>query len=441
MITFRQLAFYARWIAGYARCWGADARLVSRRLASMRRLDGGLSRTDYMAVVAELVVRHSRRLASDLDLYCRCLGAFPGLVKMSLLALAQEGRIQGTALERGASAGFEYAPWENDDLDLVEFEWYFDAPSVRRIISCFPSATKSVVSLSVPTVAPAAAAAGYQVTLLDRSPSLKYRDFGLRAAAAQERLEFVRWDLGEKPYMDAEQADVVVLDPPWYMDHYRAWLYTATLACRDGGLIVLPLPQLLTNRRSFSERKELRKILSGIGSVKIFKNVLSYVTPSFERAVLAIDDLEHLVRWRRADLAVVKVRHRHLPYEFTQVPELDWKYRRVEGRVIRTWGERSGEEPLPGIDAADRTHGYRLTSVSRNYLTASAINLVTSGGRAAVVRRWGQLPQILDLMQDDVAAEKAIEYALPGVPAKDKDVLARLLGALLEREGSSASLR
>jgi hypothetical protein len=437
-LGLRQLAIQARDRRG------AEARMVAQRIASFMQGDG-LSRSDYRTIVAEVVARLRTQLASDFDLYCRCMGAFPALVKASLIMLAADRGPRTAGLASTEAVGSEPAPWEDEDLDLVEYEWYFDAPSVQKILSFFPAGTSSVVSLSVPTIAAGAASLGHHVTLLDRSQGLALRDLGLRNNRARKLIEVVRTDLGKAIYQQAGEADVVVMDPPWYLEHYRAWLQTAVVASKVGGLLALPLPQLLTNRRSLAERTELLRILHRIGPVKIQEDALSYVTPSFERAVLAIDKLEDLDRWRHADLALVQVQNRHLPYEFEPVADLDWKYRQASKRVIRTWGEPhdrhrppvTGQLPvagqLPVIEPADPVHGYRLTSISRNYLASSRINFVTSRGRAAVVSHWGALPEILDSLQDDIKLGKAIDYALPDASPADRAVLAETISKLLER--------
>jgi hypothetical protein len=411
----------------------SEMRLVTRRLAAMMPLDGSMSRKDYVSVVAELIARRGKRLATEVDFYCRCFGAFPSLVKLVMLTLAEEGKIVGSSPHNCTCDVSGPVPWEYDDFDPVEYEWYFDAQSVRTILGKFPASTRSVVSLSVPTIVAEATAAGHRVTLLDRSPSLMHKNLGLRDSANGESPTIVPWDLGKAPYRLAEPADVVVMDPPWYLDHYRAWLHTATAACKEGGLIMVALPELLTNRRTFSERRDLMTTLDGIGPVQIVRHALSYVTPSFERAVLEIDNLDHLARWRRADLAVVVKRASEpLHSDFARVNDSDWTYRRVDGRVIRTWGEVSSDA-VPVIAKTDATLGFRMTSVSRSYLASSEINLVTSGGRAVVVQRWGQLPQILDSLQDEIHPEKAIDHALPGASTSDRAGLAKDLRALLRR--------
>ncbi len=414
----------------------SDMRRATRRIAALAAMDGRLSRKEYESVIADLVTRRGKGLVAEAEFYCRFLGAFPVLVKLVMLGLMRDGRITAPLAQPDVRDSVERAPWEYDEFDLVEYEWYFDQQSVRIILQQFPSDSRSLVSLGVPTIVPSASAAGYRVTLIDRSPSLLHKHLDLRGDGAAHRAELVEWDLGRAPYVKAESADIVVMDPPWYLEHYQAWLHTAIAACKAGGLLMLALPQALTNRRTFFERSELLTTLNRIGPTQIISNSLSYVTPSFERAVLENDDLDHLARWRRADLAlVVKQGNDSLPFGFTSVTAPAWNFRRIGGRIIRTWGEVTdgSRDATPVIAPTSPSHGYRLASVSRSYLASGNINLVTSGGGAAVVERWGRLPQILDSLQDDIDPQKAIQYALPDATAAERHEVANILHEILRR--------
>lgn len=412
------------------------ARILARlrgRVAAVRRRYRGLPSEKYRSIIASRVARLVLQPITEFDLYRSCLGAFPAIVQASLFNLSY-GQGGGSPTSRGAKPElFEPAPWEQEEFDFIEAEWYFDVPSVAHIISLFPATTASVVSLGTPTVAAGAARRIRDVTLLDRSAALAHRHLGSRPDDARATPRIVQWDLSEKPQPDVSHADVVVLDPPWYIEHYRAWLHTAVAACKTGGLIILALPQLLTNRRTLPERDELIEILKGIGDLEIEKDVLSYVTPSFERAVLEISGLDHLVRWRRADLAVVQVRQRDLPFRFDAVTDIPWAYREVSGRILRTRDERNKADSIPVLESPNAEHPYRLTSVSRNALRDSRINLVTSRGRSAVVTHWGSLPEILDLRQDGITLKKAIVYALPSASVQERARVLSILRTLLER--------
>jgi hypothetical protein len=412
----------------------AEIKAILRRITSAVPGDGTLPATEYRRIVAELVTKLAHRSLPGAELYRRSLGAFPTIVKESLAALpGMPGALaEQTCPPDTGRIIYEPAAWEDDDLDPVDGQWYFDQPTVDRLLALLPTGTRSVLAMGIPTIAGPAARSVDEVTLLDRSRGLRGKSLGLETAERQWGLNVADWDLGEKPYLDAAGTDVVLMDPPWYLEHYRAWLHTAIEASKMGGLIGVVVPQPLTNRRSFADQGELLGLLSSVGQVSIRENVLSYVTPSFERPVLNLSGIGYLDRWRRADLALVRVRKKRLPYEFEPVPDIEWKHREIGGRIVRSWGESVSDDSVPVIRTAHSAAGYRLGSVSRYYLRSSDINLVTSRGRAAAVSRWGRLPVILDLLQKGRPLALAVETALPNVAAAEQQALVKVMNTILE---------
>lgn len=358
-----------------------EMRMLARRLAAMR--GGALTSTEYRSIVINRVTKLAQRLLPEAELYRRSLGVFPTIVRESLDVLPERISPAARAANTGASAktlddGTAWADYESDPVDA---QWYFDMPSVQRLLSALPAGAQSVLALGVPSLCGSAARIMGEVRVLDRSNVLARWSPGLAGAAEDGGLEVVAWDLDAKPYLDATGMGVIVMDPPWYLEHYRAWLHTAVEACRIGGTICVVLPQILTNRRSVVDRRELLAILRSIGHVSLKPDLLLYVTPSFERAVLDAKGIGHLARWRRADLARIRVRRKRLPYEFEPVPDNEWNYREISGRIVRSLWERVGEQGLPVIAPADAATGYLWTR-----LNGHALALRTPGMAARVPR-------------------------------------------------------
>ncbi|MGH3277730.1 MAG: hypothetical protein ACRDNW_01155 [Trebonia sp.] len=382
-------------------------------------------------IVTDLVAMLAAQKLPDTDIYVRSLGAFPPLVHEALTAVNGNAHTGPDDRRPQQPSVADQSPWENDELDPVDAQWYFDLPSVRRIISHFPFGTRSLLALGVPTVAAVAASSVAEVTLVDISQ--RFWSSAKPAWLDVSRVERVLHDLDDKRYDGVSDADVVVMDPPWYMENYRAWLSSAIMACCQDGLLAVVLPQILTNRRSFPERQEILGLLENVGPVTIKHDELAYVTPSFEKAVLKTDGLEHLRRWRRADLALVEVRKRRVPRYFPRFAGNDWKYREIEGLVVRSWSEARATNAPPVLEPPGSQADYRLTGVGRSYLWSNNANLVTSHGRGATVQSWGALPRVLDLCQEGYDLESAVKMALPREPKQESESLAFALRLVLER--------
>jgi hypothetical protein len=410
--------------------------VMARRISGIR--GGVLTPREYRSMVVNRVAKLARRLLPDAELYRRSLGAFPTIVRESLNSLSP-----GTCHSAGLACVDAWegptddgTAWAEDESDPIEAQWYFDMPSVKRLLAVLPTGARSLVALGVPSIGASAAQEMDRVRVVDRSKILERQCLGLAAAATTGGLEVVEWDLDAGPHLYAPEADVVVMDPPWYLEHYKAWLHTAVDACRIDGTIGVVLPQVLTNRCSVADRRELLSILRSIGHVSLKPSLLSYVTPSFERAVLDTKGMAHLDRWRQADMALVRLRSKRLPYPFRSICDLEWQRREICGRIVRSWDESVGGDGMPVIEPADDAAGYRLTSVSRFYLQTSGINLITSRGGAAVVSRWGRLPQILDYLGEGYSPDVAVKAALPRADTQDQQVLAATLELILRPHAS-----
>lgn len=417
VVDQRQRADFRRWVAS--------------RLTETIKLFGNLPRSEYRMIVAELVATLAATWLPDNELYGMSLGAFPTVVKEALAELALGAPSLVQQWPGGQPPAPEPAPWEDEELDPVDAQWYFDLASVERIASCIPLDVKSVVALGTPTVAAAVASERprCEVTLVDISPRFMSHD--VPGWVRGRGIDFVTHNLDEKPYAGVGGADVVVMDPPWYIENYRAWLHSAVATCRKGGLVAVVLPQLLTNRRSLPERKEVMGYLRALGPVSVMHGALRYVTPSFELPILAAEGLDYLHRWRRADLALVNVRKRELPYEFPSLTDIEWRHRVVSSLVVRSYGESGHGSPVPVIEPTQEGQGYLLAGVGRNYLWSSDANLVTSRGRAATVRHWGRLPHILDLLEEGVPLAQSVAQA--ELSLQDNQPLVGTLRTLLDR--------
>jgi hypothetical protein len=407
---------------------------MARRIAGTR--GGELTPGEYQSIVKNRVAKLAYRL-TDAELYKRSLGAFPTIVRETLNALPWRAPSspEKAHSEVPACTPDDGTKWADDEFDPVNAQWYFDMPSVQRLLSVLLPSGHSMLALGVPTLGGSAAKVMSDVRVIDWSDILQRESLGLTEAAEAGGLEVVKWDLDAKPYLDAPEADVVVMDPPWYLEHYRAWLHTAVEACKMDGTIAVVLPQVLTNRCSVVDRRELLQILKSIGHVSLKPGLLSYVTPSFERAVLDTNGIGHLGRWRQADLALVRLHNKRLPYDFEPAHDIEWNCREMCGRIVRSWRESAGEREMPMIEPADPAFGYRLSSVSRFYIRASGINLITSRGGAAVVSRWGCLPRILDLLRDGYSPQVAVKIALPDADAYDQQQLVATLELILSPYG------
>src|SRR5207245_1107416 len=102
--------------------------------------------------------------------------------------------------------------------------------------------------------------------------------------------------------------DVVVADPPWYLEYYRAFCLRAAQLVKVQGLFVLSLLPSLTRPTAGKDRKRVLSFVKRIGFdvVEIEPAQLSYQLPPFEHAVLEAQGIHCNETWRSADLYVFR---------------------------------------------------------------------------------------------------------------------------------------
>ena len=103
-------------------------------------------------------------------------------------------------------------------------------------------------------------------------------------------------------------ADVVLVDPPWYMDFIGPMLRATAVACRPGGIVLISLPPVGTRPAARVERGTTDQIAVRLGFelVDCHPLAIDYDTPFFERNALAAAGVHSPARWRRGDLMVLR---------------------------------------------------------------------------------------------------------------------------------------
>lgn len=99
----------------------------------------------------------------------------------------------------------------------------------------------------------------------------------------------------------------VILDPPWYDEFIRAFMWTAKQSCTLGGYLLVSLPAIGTRPGVIIEWQEIIKWANDLGLVLIGKEdcVLTYSTPFFELNALHAEGIYNVPpTWRKGNLFI-----------------------------------------------------------------------------------------------------------------------------------------
>jgi hypothetical protein len=247
-------------------------------------------------------------------------GVYPECALASLRRLKANGQIAGRLLSdvecEVSQRPARVSPGMTDGLPLphpLEYEWRFTASTAQYLLAMATQLCTrggSVMLLGTPSVA--AMAVRYPsdrpLVFVGEENSVTSSLHGMSNAAGSRVRVFT---CGQAVY--GGDADVVVLDPPWYFDFIRPMLAAAALGCRVGGYLILSLPSVGTRPSAAEDRVRTIRLADRLGLelVEERRRALAYSSPLFERNALAAVGLANVpIDWRRSDLVLLRKHQR-----------------------------------------------------------------------------------------------------------------------------------
>lgn len=253
---------------------------------------------------------HRRSLGKQLSLadYIReSLGAFPIDIERALnnanipYVTNNVGNLSDPSPHPQLVEGTTFLPDEHPN----DFDWRFTSHTINGLakrVRRYSASNKSVALFSVKTLLPALISYGVKTVLYERSLSL-VQDFHKNGYAAS----VIQQDLLHPLPGNRPTYELVIADPPWYLDYYEAYLDRGAELLATGGECWLSVLPALTRPSASSDRRAIRLMAAqrGFELVKKVPRLLAYQTPAFERQALATNDV-HLDIWRLGDLWIFR---------------------------------------------------------------------------------------------------------------------------------------
>lgn len=209
-------------------------------------------------------------------------------------------------------------------------------------------------------------------------------------------------------------AESVIMDPPWYPEYIKAFLWDACHFCQINGHVLVSLPPIGTRpgiEREWNETLVWANLL-GLKLIRVEELSLSYLTPLFEHNAFRVKGIYCVPQdWRRGNLAIfVRSSSTNVPRPIAVVPEKEWLEVNLDSvRVrVRPWDNLEFSDPrLFSVIPNDI-----LTSVSRRDPRRQLADVWTSGNRIFSCQGKGILWQVLDAVSRDCSPYLAVETML-----------------------------
>jgi hypothetical protein len=190
--------------------------------------------------------------------------------------------------------------------------------------------------------------------------------------------------------LEAGEAAVVILDPPWYLDFLRPMLAAAAAACRFGGHVLISLPPSGVRPSAQRDRSKILYWAERQGLLLLSEDRarLSYDMPFFESNALAAAGVTNVpADWRRGDLVVFrKFGRREVTPNTTSVRKERWREVSI-GRMRLFIGMDSPIDSTADPVLRPIVAGEVMPSVSRRDPRRRSAVVWTSGNRAFTTGR------------------------------------------------------
>jgi hypothetical protein len=272
------------------------------------------------------------------------------------------------------------------DLPLphpLDHDWRFNPPTIAHLVEMvcrLATPNGRALLLGAPTVFAALVShpEAPPTTLVDRNwQLLRSLDQGTNS---QFRVH--QQDLLSGPDTSVPPGvDVTLCDPPWYPEHYRAYLAQASLVTRIGGRVLISLLPVLTRPSAIDDRTQLLGEAHdfGLHLRSLTPDCLGYESPPFELVSLAVGGIHPTGSWRRGDLIEFWKAREPDPTATAGVwPDKsgkveDWFKVHVDKRPIWLRGPFLDENEPPNLVHIE--DGDVLPTVSRRYTGRTAVDL------------------------------------------------------------------
>jgi hypothetical protein len=311
----------------------------------------------------------------------------------------------------------------------LDFDWRFTRRTLERLESRMGACkAKTIAVLGAPTLFKYLSEQGKAVHLFDRSEQIiSY----LKRAGYNE---VTQCDLFR--YSAHNRFDFVIADPPWYLDHYRAFIEVARRMLFAGGNLFLSVLPPLTRPSAEDDRSAIVSFASqrGFDLIGTEPGLLGYLSPPFEQEALKTEGL-NVPAWRFGDLYTLVLSERKVPkYEPDCTEEEQfWRTFPVGPTVVKVKWDGTHLSETFAFKNVSEMNDIRLRSVSRRSPVRSRINLWTSRNIALHVSRPDLTCAALQLLveghhSEDVAKIlKEVEHMSPAEFDQLRDLLAILV--------------
>jgi hypothetical protein len=257
----------------------------------------------------------------------------------------------------------------------LDFDWRFSTLTISDLLHRCAMLTRkgdTIALIGVPTLffSSRRGLSGRKMILIDKNHNSGTTDHSGRVININLAAD----------YPKGLQADLVVVDPPWYTDYQLRFIWIASGICVIGGKVLVVFPKAGTRPGIQSDNQRILDYCEtmSLGDTGAECEV-RYVTPYFERnAIKQSGILSPFTHWRSADLKIF-VKQRKTPSEEPKCKLDSWDNESYLGFRIKSNPDPISAFRNPTLKSV--IPGDILPSVSRRDSRRERANVWTRGNR------------------------------------------------------------
>lgn len=268
----------------------------------------------------------------------------------------------------------ENSPPEPHPLD---YDWKFSTTSVEAIINILPMKTP-IIALGTPSIAEHLSSIGKDVILIDRQPFQRIRNH------LSLEIDCYTPPISGRP--------IAIMDPPWYPDYFREWIYWCARSVDKGGVIYASTWPPSTRPTAKAELLKLFYEISKWGHIELLDIDIHYEIPQFEKAASLESETSPLSRSPRLG-NLLKITVFQVP-SIAPPPPMRKEWRRFVYNDYQI-ALRVGLDYIatPGVFPITGSHGWKWPYVSRRAPNREKIDIWSSHNEVAAAKNLNAVEQ------------------------------------------------
>lgn len=276
-----------------------------------------MEREQFFDEIDEIVLEQVREYPDFYRLMKLRKGIHPVDIKNSVKRLYRKKKISGACYKKIMKSARERGKNAKESGNclpvphLLDYDWRFSANGIKVLCALIKKNCDHRNSVIAFVGTPSLFKAFFskrihenQYILIDKNADkhIRYME------RYTHNFSFIKQDIMNPQSVNIE-ADLVIMDPPWYLNYNKLFFRFAAHLVKPGGKIICVMPPKYTRKNIDEEIQNLKEYMVklGLNTVNYYNNKVTYNTPPFERNVLKENGIFCMPpNWRTGDILICR---------------------------------------------------------------------------------------------------------------------------------------